>query len=183
MGNTISFNHIVSYDDDSLVMSNGLTDIFIDILIISGSNLAERESEKRLIAFLAEKQQSITGIGTVGFEVVCMPWDKRSFLSDKHFLFDTIRSAREKNGWEILNYEPDPEHVSYSLDGFEALVKRMKSDDVNEKYLEEWLSDRKTGDPVLEGCRKCPTHGAVMSFFGCKFCNDCGGEYGFKAIK
>lgn len=30
MGNIISFNHHVTADDDSLVMSNGLTDVLLD---------------------------------------------------------------------------------------------------------------------------------------------------------
>ena len=54
MGNIISFDGIVSIDDDSLSMSNGLTDVLIDYLLISGSELAESESEKRMIVFLAE---------------------------------------------------------------------------------------------------------------------------------
>lgn len=37
-------------------MSNGLTDVLIDYLLISGSKLAEKENEKRIIVFLAEKK-------------------------------------------------------------------------------------------------------------------------------
>lgn len=183
MGNTISFNSKVSSDDDSLVMSNGLTDVLIDVLILSGSRLAKSESERRFIAFLAEKQQNIVGIGTVGFEIARMPWDVPSFLSDKRFLLDTVRAAREKTGWEILQYEPNPENISYALDGFESLVNRMTLGDISDENLEEWLSGRKADDPVLAGCTKCPVHGAVMSFLGCKFCNDLGGEYKFKDKK
>ena len=36
---------------------NGLTDVLIDYLLLSGSKLSATESEKRMIAFLAEKQQ------------------------------------------------------------------------------------------------------------------------------
>ncbi len=56
MGNIISFDDKVSVGDDSLSMSNGLTDVFIDYLILSGSQLADSESEKRMVVFLAEKQ-------------------------------------------------------------------------------------------------------------------------------
>ena len=33
MGNIISFNHHVTANDDSLVMSNGLTDVLLDYLL------------------------------------------------------------------------------------------------------------------------------------------------------
>lgn len=53
MGNTISFNHHVTADDDSLVMSNGLTDVLLDYLLLSGADLAYTDSEKRMMVFLS----------------------------------------------------------------------------------------------------------------------------------
>lgn len=83
MGNIISFDGTISIDDDSLSMSNGLTDVFIDYLLICGSQLAESESEKRMTVFLAEKQQTIIGMGTVGFDIIEMPWQIDSFEAEK----------------------------------------------------------------------------------------------------
>ena len=40
MGNIISFNHHVSLHDDSLTMSNGLTDVLLDYLLLSDSHRA-----------------------------------------------------------------------------------------------------------------------------------------------
>ena len=40
MGNIISFNHHVTANDDSLVMSNGLTDVLLDYLLLSGAHHA-----------------------------------------------------------------------------------------------------------------------------------------------
>ena len=74
MGNMISFNHRVTKDDDSLTMSNGLTDVLLDYLLLSGARLAQTESEKRMMVFLGEKVQSCCGIGTVGFAITVMPW-------------------------------------------------------------------------------------------------------------
>lgn len=45
----ISFDGKIAPDDDSLVMSNSGTDVFINILALSGSVIAQTESEKRLI--------------------------------------------------------------------------------------------------------------------------------------
>ncbi len=105
-GNIISFDDKVSVDDDSLSMSNGLTDVFIDYLLLSGSQLAESESEKRMIVFLAEKQQKKVGIGNVGFEIIEMPWERVTFETDKTFMMEMIHHARtlsqDPNVWKKI---------------------------------------------------------------------------------
>ena len=68
-------------DNDLLVMSNGGTDVFINILALSGAVIARTESEKRLMVYLSEKDQ-IIGRGCVGFDIVEMPWDKETFEED-----------------------------------------------------------------------------------------------------
>ena len=49
MSNIISFDERVTPDDDSLVMSNGGTDVLISVLALSGSVIAQTENEKRLM--------------------------------------------------------------------------------------------------------------------------------------
>lgn len=58
MSNIISFDGKVALDDDSLIMSNGGTDVFINILALSGSVIARTENEKRLIVYLSEKRSN-----------------------------------------------------------------------------------------------------------------------------
>ncbi len=65
MSNIISFNGKVLPDDDSLQMSNGRTDVFINILALIGSVIARTKSEKRFMVCLSEKDQ-IIGRGCVG---------------------------------------------------------------------------------------------------------------------
>ncbi len=176
LGNIITFNTEEYVEDDSLSMSNGLTDVLIDYLLISGSELADSESEKRMIAFLSEKQQWIIGIGTVGFEIIEMPWHRESFETDKLFLLTVIEYAREltlqESVWDKLGYAPNKENIDYALNGFNALINRMTVNDIDDNNLQEWLSDREKDDPVYCGCPKCPKHGLLMSFFGCKLCNE-----------
>ncbi len=125
MGNVIAFNDIVSVADDSFSMSNGLTDVFIDYLLLSGSRLAKTESEKRMVVFLAEKQQTKVGMGNVGFDIVEMPWTSDTFETDKTFVLEMIHHARalssEKNVWEKMGYEPGQEQLKCSLDSFEKI--------------------------------------------------------------
>ena len=64
MSNIISFDAKAVPEDDSLAMSNGGTDVFINILALSGSVIAQTDSEKRLVVYLSEKDQ-IIGRGCV----------------------------------------------------------------------------------------------------------------------
>lgn len=176
MGNIISFDGTVSENDDSLSMSNGLTDVFIDYLLLSGSQLAKSESEKRMVVFLAEKQQIKVGIGNVDFDIIEMPWDRESFETDKAFMLEMIHYAKnlslERSSWEMLGYEPEQKYLQYALNGFEALIKRMTINYIDEIKLTEWLASAKSNDPINCGFPRCQKHGVLLSVFGCKVCND-----------
>ncbi|MGG3507727.1 hypothetical protein ABES58_19860 [Paenibacillus lautus] len=74
MGNAISLPKGLEHLVDSLHMSNGLTSVFIEVLAISGSQLAKTNRERELIIWLAQRDQAIVGIGTVGFDIDEMPW-------------------------------------------------------------------------------------------------------------
>lgn len=131
MSNIISFDGKVVPNDDSLKMSNGGTDVFINVLALSGAAIATTESEKRLMVYLSEKDQ-IVGRGCVGFDIVEMPWVKETFEEDKKFIIEVINEARNRIGWEKLDYNPNEEFVSYYLDMFENLINRMTVSDIRE---------------------------------------------------
>lgn len=168
MGNLIYFKGATS----SLKMSNGLTDVFIDGLLIGGSELAETESQKRLIVFLAEKQQRVVGRGTVGFDITEMPWQTETFDADKKFILEVINYVRKEKWWQNLGYTPLPEHIAYALNGFEILINQMTVNDVDKDNLNEWISEADSNDPIYCGYPKCQKHGLILSYLGCKFCND-----------
>ncbi|MDE6596718.1 MAG: hypothetical protein K2K44_12025 [Oscillospiraceae bacterium] len=172
MANIISFNGNITPDDDSLQMSNGLTDAFINVLALSGSELAQTESEKRMIVYLSEKDQGIIGIGCVGFDIVEMPWDKKTFEEDKRFIISIINGARNKIGWEKLDYTPNEEYILRCLDTFENLIDRMTADNICENSLNNWLSEADENDPVYGGFPKCRKHNTFLTCFGCQICNN-----------
>ena len=67
--------NIVSYKDFNYIkMSNGLTDVFIEVIGISGSFLASEDFEKTMIIWILEKDQDSLGRGTIGFDVCEMLW-------------------------------------------------------------------------------------------------------------
>lgn len=170
MSNIISFDGNVTSDDDSLVMTNGGTDVLINILALSGSVIAQTESEKRLIVYLSEKDQ-IVGRGCVGFDIIEMPWDKQSFKEDKQFIIKVIHGARNKIGWEKLDYRPNEEFVSFYLNTFENLINRMTIHDIKENALNHWLSESEANDPVYCGFPRCKKHNTFLTCFGCQLCN------------
>ena len=181
MGNIISFNHHVTADDDSLVMSNGLTDVLLDYLLLSGADLAQTDSEKRMMVFLGETIQSWYGSGTVGFAITDMPWQPETFAADRDFLLRMTAHAREltlqPEIHEMLGYKPSPEHISYALDGFSALITRMTAADIQPEALKEWLSYAEADDPIYCGYPRCPKHKVFLSCVGCKICIEDLGKY------
>ncbi|MBD5510601.1 MAG: hypothetical protein HDR08_05030 [Lachnospiraceae bacterium] len=170
MSNIISFNGKVTSGDDSLVMSNGGTDVFINILALSGAAIAQTESEKRLMVYLSEKDQTV-GRGCVGFAIIEMPWDKETFEADKSFMIKVINGARNKIGWEKLDYSPNEEFVLHYLDTFENLINRMTIDDIREESLENWLAAAEAGDPISCEFPRCKKHNTFLTCFGCQICN------------
>lgn len=174
MGNTFCFNFDYTKNSvkDALHMSNSGTSVFINVLCLSGGRLAETESQKRFMVFLAEKNQNVCGIGTVGFDIVDMPWDKDSFDEDKAFILKVIEGAKQKLGWETLDYRPNEEIVFDCLDTFRKLIEPMTSDDIIDASLTEWLEEADENDPVRCGFPKCMIHDTYVSIHGCQVCTD-----------
>lgn len=158
--------------DDCLCMSNGLTDVFINVLSLSGSKLAQTIDEKRLIVWLAEKDQSKIGSGTVGFDICEMPWNLQTFEENKQFLLRVITSAENKTDWERLSYPPNEELLFPCLKQFASLVSQMTKDEVQPNILEEWIDAAQDDDPVLCGFPVCPKHNCLLTTFGCQICNN-----------
>ena len=157
---------------DSLQMSNGATAMFINILCLSGGTLAKTDSQKRLMVFLAECNQSVYGRGTVGFDIVDMPWDKDTFDEDKEFMLKVIDGAKHKSGWDKLCYIPNEENAAYYLDKFRILIEKMTRDDVVEDVLTEWCKDAEEEYPAWRDFRLCEKHNAYIGTHGCQVCTD-----------
>lgn len=155
-----------------LQMSNGLTDVLISVLLLSGSQLARDETEKRLIVWLAERDQSAVGMGTVGFAISDMPWNRETFQKDQAFLLSTIEEAKGGRGWESLDYTPARKLLLPVLDQFAALIAQFAQSQIQSEALEEWLAQAEETDPVRCGFPRCPRHHTLLTGFGCQICNN-----------
>lgn len=165
-------SNIISFNSDTISMSNGLTDVFINVLVLSGSRLAETVDEKRLIVWLAEKDQNIVGIGTVGFDIREMPWNTERFEENKHFIVKVIKAAENKTDWDKLNYQPNEELLFPILEKFAEMIEKLTAEEVSSNALAEWLNAAEKDDPILNGFPKCEKHRVFLTCFGCHLCNN-----------
>lgn len=166
MGNIISLN------SNTISMSNGLTDVFIDVLILAGSRLAETVDEKRLIVWLAEKDQSKVGMGTVGFDIREMPWNIERFEESRRFMMKTIELAESRTDWDKLNYAPNEKLLFPALNKFSEMISEVVAKDIIQNALGDWLGAADKDDPVFLGFPKCGKHGTLLSCYGCHLCNN-----------
>lgn len=165
-------SNYVGLGSDDLYMSNGLTDVFLNVLILSGSRLATNEDEKRLIVWLAERDQSKRGSGTVGFDIGEMPWNPDNFAESRTFMLNVIRFAQQRLGWETLDYTPAKEMIFPALEKFYEMMSAFTVNDILPGVLQEWLGAADENDPVLCGFPKCEKHDALLGCFGCQVCNN-----------
>ncbi|MBQ3161873.1 MAG: hypothetical protein IJC04_07085 [Oscillospiraceae bacterium] len=172
MSNFIFFDNKNHNQDEKFIsMSNGLTDVFINVLVLAGSKLAEAEEEKQLIVWLAENDQRMVG-NSVDFDIVDMPWHKERFDKDKQFIINVIEAAKNKTDWDKLDYEPNEEWLFEALNDYKILIKRMTEDDVISEKLTEWISYKQDDEPVKCGFPRCNKHNTFLSRFGCQLCNN-----------
>lgn len=138
MGNVIWMPQEQEELVESLSMSNGLTSVFMDVLVLSGSALADSAREKELIIWLAQQDQSIVGIGTVGFGIEDMPWTVEHFEQERAFMNKTIQGAIHGLGWERLSYEPRKDWVIRCLEHFRVMINTFSRSYINEANYLEW---------------------------------------------
>lgn len=176
MANTISLPKGLNDMVKPLGMSNGLTSVFIEVLVISGSILAKTDREKEMIIWLAQRDQSVVGIGTVGFDIDEMPWTTDFFEREKSFILDTISNAADGLGWEKLNYEPRQDWVVNCLNQFGSMVKVFNKKDVVMDNYREWTEIEEGDDnpTIPTGYPKCEKHDIYLNFHGCILCNNGG---------
>ena len=120
MSNTIT--NIRFNESDYLKLSNGATDVLIDVLLLSGSSLAQTRWQKELIVFLSLNDQQIKGLGCVGFDIYELGWKVDNFEGQKRFILKVIDDALRKMNWEMLNYEPKEELILSNLRRFREMI-------------------------------------------------------------
>jgi hypothetical protein len=123
VGNVIS----AGYDPNSfgVKMSNGLTSVFLDVLLLCGSDVARTDSEVATVVWLAEHDQSVVGLGLVGFDVCELGWTLDRFVEHKEFLLNVLDGAMAGHRWSVLDYDPNTDRLLPCINEFRELVARL----------------------------------------------------------
>ena len=180
MGNWIVLKYGMNCNAD-FKLSNGGLDWSIDCLVVSGSELATTDSEKRMIVFLSERNTSTLGLGVAGFELPAMPWKAETFEADRAFLIRTAEHAKEvmqkPETQQMLQYSVEPERVNEQMDEFIALFRCMTADLIVPEAESNWFKWHKPDDPTVNSFPKCRRHGVLYGCDGCKICLDQSGLF------
>ncbi|MCR6477449.1 hypothetical protein NU688_14910 [Variovorax sp. ZS18.2.2] len=156
--------HSLESDIQPLEMSNSLTGVIIEVIALATSTLATTDSERKLAVWLASCDQSQFGSGMVGFDVCKLPWSKEGLEDERSFLLRAIDAAQKKLGWEKLDFEPNPAHVSERLLQLQELIAAVESDHIQKGY-------GGPGDHPPEGFPRCSVDGVYLHVMGCVVCN------------
>jgi hypothetical protein len=173
MGNTISLYDHTLVDTECIHMSNGLTSVFVSTLVLSGSALARTDRQRELIVWLAEHDQAVVGIGTVGFSLTDMPWTPTDFEAEKQFLLQVITAAQAKTHWELLGYTPNEALLLPRLAKFAQLMQQFTADHVDPSRYHMWLNTS-AECAIPPGFPCCDRHQTLLHWRGCIVCNDLG---------
>lgn len=114
-----------------LSMSNGATDVFIDILKLCHQSLPPNRISYSLTAWIIEKHESRIGNGFSGFDLSDMPWNKGNFSNQHECLLSVVDTMLEKSMWSKLEYEPNEEILIRCICGFQSLLGKIKLEDVS----------------------------------------------------
>lgn len=163
MSNTISNNRFNR--SNYLKLSNGATDVLIDILVLSGSSLAQTRWQKELIIFLSLNDQEIKGQGCVGFDISDLGWEIDNFEDQKKFLLKVIDNALKKTNWKMLNYEPEEKIIFSNLRELKEMIVNYSTELVEPSDILTWNK----AFTEME-FKKCDKHKVYMHPFGCKIC-------------
>lgn len=165
MGNRITSEGVEA--SEAVKMSNGLTSVVLSLLALSGSALAQSEREKLLIVWFASHDQSLSGPGTVGFDLNEIPWSVEQFEAEKHFLLAVIRRAQSMQDWDRLKYEPREEWVLACLEKLAHMISQFPVTCIKQEIALDHQAWWRPTTWLL-----CPTHGVLHHPQGCIMCND-----------
>lgn len=92
----------------SLSLSNGGTDVFVDVLMLAVSGLAAGDWDHRFATLLTLQDQNVLGRGAVGFDLEDIDWGRCPHERDaaKAFVLRVLDLALSRHRWDELGYEP-----------------------------------------------------------------------------
>lgn len=152
--------------DRYLQLSNGSTSALLTLLVIAGSAIAATDWERTATVWLAEHDQSVFGIGMVGFDLDELAFTREGFAAERDFLLRMVDAALAGEGWATLAWTPGDLNRD-DLRQLRALIEGLTEPDAPKPW------DFRV--PVPEGWPRCARHQALLHGLGppgCIVCND-----------
>jgi hypothetical protein len=91
-----------------LELTNGGTEVFVEVMMLAVSALAREQREYRFAALMAAQDQNMMGRGFAGFDLDEVAWgataDEQAQV--RRFILDTVDLAASGHRWVELGYEP-----------------------------------------------------------------------------
>ena len=164
MGNIITNEKI---NDSAILMSNGLTSVFIETICLAGSDIASEKYQQDLMIWFSQRDWMILGMGFEGFDISEMIWNKENFYEQQQFILKVIDLATEKTNWELLSYTP-AEMIFETLAEFKQMIHDFKIEHIdteNEIPIFDF-------DGIINRYDKCDEHRVYKHYAGCVICNN-----------
>ncbi|MEV8338908.1 hypothetical protein [Leucobacter sp. NPDC077196] len=171
MSNTISLS-VADADVPDLRMQNGLTSVFISTFGLAATRLADTDDQRLLTIWFLEKDQSVVGMGSVGFDLVEAPFLPAAFETQRAFMLQSTGGMTSRLGWETLSYEPNPRLLDPSIASFAALLNHVTREHLDIAAAEEWRDSCGAEELMFSGFPTCTQHKILSTVFGCHACND-----------
>jgi len=128
MANQIKLERISA--SEWLSMSNGGTDVFMDILASTNYHLLVDEHDNKLVKWILNHHEARMGDGFSGFDIGKMPWAKDNFYEDRDKLISIINKMKNKANWTGLGYEPNEKILYGFINQFIDLLLKMSAEDI-----------------------------------------------------
>ncbi|MGW1374411.1 hypothetical protein ACWD6P_09045 [Streptomyces sp. NPDC002446] len=109
--------------EQSLYLSNGGTEAFIDVLMLAVSDLADDVWDYRFATLLTLQDQNVMGRGAVGFNLQDIAWGPTACARarSKDFVLRATALALSRHRWSELGYVPS--FAQDYLSQFKAMVE------------------------------------------------------------
>jgi hypothetical protein len=159
MGN--SFGTAEDLSSDRLLLSNGGTDVFFDVMTLAGCALADTPWQRNFTLLFADGHRFSRGFS--GFDLAELPWTVQA-AQEHDFVKAVVASALSKRGWHLLTY--DPPFIAGQLRSYEEMASCFAPVPNPTSQYGDW-----TRAPAPAEIEPCPDHGIFVGEYGCRLCD------------
>jgi hypothetical protein len=144
-----------------LKMGSACSDTFFAVLALNSSALATTLWRRGMALWLAERDQTVKGIGANSCDVADMPWTPFSFRFEHDVLLAVIADAITGERWaHLIRAGAERRHdvIDYPAK-IGNMIERFRVQHISSERRTGW---RMPANEVLDAVERCPIHGVVL---------------------